>query len=161
MYIFCFYLSTNCFTDSNTHDVSTEQVELLTGDKNKTILFFLIKRRKIIIWKRMTTLKTVFWVLLINFQNSKWLWIVLFVANNSINILWLKMKVRNTLLDQLKQSYYSDVQDSPKCINYRLFKNKYVYKYVLMIYVRFRLHMGNKCFTVWLIQSMNKKNAKN
>lgn len=37
---------------------------------------------------------------------------------NSINIHWLKMKVLNILIDQFKQSWYSDVQNSPKIIEF-------------------------------------------
>ena len=33
---------------------------------------------------------------------------------NSINVPWLKSKVYNILLDQFKQSWYSDKQTSPK-----------------------------------------------
>lgn len=47
---------------------------------------------------------------------------------NSINIPWLKMKVRNILLDQFNQSWYSDVQNSPKSINYRLFKKSLAFE---------------------------------
>ena len=41
---------------------------------------------------------------------------------NSINIPLLQSKVYNILLDQFKQSWYNDMQTSPKGLNYRLFK---------------------------------------
>ena len=88
-----------------------------------------------------------FWGKLLNFQNSilsskllyvlrnyknPWCQFVQSILNecglssvwqeNSINIPWLKSKVYNILLDQFKQSWYSDMQTSPKGLNYRLFK---------------------------------------
>lgn len=45
-------------------------------------------------------------------MHEKTLW-----YENSINILWLKSKVYNPLLDQFKQSWYSNVQNSPKGLN--------------------------------------------
>ena len=80
-----------------------------------------------------------FWGKLLNFQNSKLSAKLLYVLRNnknpwckfvqsilkecglssvwqenSIYIPWLKSKVYNILLDQFKQSWYSDKQTSPK-----------------------------------------------
>ena len=51
---------------------------------------------------------------------------------NSINITWLKNKVQNILVDQFKQLWYSDMYNSPKSLNYRLFKKSITFeKYLL------------------------------
>lgn len=42
---------------------------------------------------------------------------------NTINIPRLKSEVYNILLDQFKQSWDSEVYNSPKGLNYRIFKN--------------------------------------
>lgn len=53
---------------------------------------------------------------------------------NTINIPWLKSKVYNILLDQFKQSWYSEVHNSPKGLDYRIFKNSLDFeKYLLTL----------------------------
>ena len=41
-----------------------------------------------------------------------------------INIKWIKAKVKLTLIDQFKQSWYSNLDNSPKALNYRIYKHE-------------------------------------
>ena len=45
-------------------------------------------------------------------------------SQNFPNIVWLRIHVQQTLIDQFKQKWFSDVFNSPKAANYRIFKNE-------------------------------------
>lgn len=66
------------------------------------------------------------------------MWIVIYMVwKHIINIPWLKSKVYNILLDQFKQSWYSEVQNSPKGLNYRIFKKSLDFeKYLLILPIK-------------------------
>ena len=76
---------------------------------------------------------------------------------DSINYTWLKNIVTQTLSDQRKQEWNSDVNSSSSCINYRLFKNELCYEKYLNIlspnlriaYTRFRCRNISKLPVVY------------
>ena len=67
--------------------------------------------------------------------------------SSNINVIWLKTKIKQTLQDQFTQKWHSEMQNSNKAINYRLYKTDFKFEVYLlklpdfyrMILTRFRL----------------------
>ena len=61
---------------------------------------------------------------------------------NGINLEWLKRKVKLVSHDQFKQSWASIVNDSSKCLNYRIFKTEFCFEnYLVSMSKKDRLSM--------------------
>ena len=46
-------------------------------------------------------------------------------AQNVDNVSWLYANVKQTLTDQFRQHWISDIQNSPKSLNHGIFKNEF------------------------------------
>lgn len=142
-----FYKIVLCFKKSTFNNI-------LYGELGRFPSNILIKSRMIGFWKRLVCGKQgkisvmlynlIYNMHLRNIYTSKWLKSI----ENTLNLCgyseyWLNQTVpeqcclsrmiKARLVDQFKQTWYSDVYDSPKCLNYRIFKTTHCYENYLNI----------------------------
>ena len=115
------------------------------GETGRKPLHIQVKTRTISFWNKLTTGKqsklsvTIYSLLIKLFDKnqfkSDWNKFIINTLNEcgltfvwhqqqAINLEWLKSKTKQILNDQYSQEWDQEVHESPKCLNYRIFKTK-------------------------------------
>ena len=122
---------------------------MIYGELGKYPVELDIKLRMVSYWARLLTYKesklsSVLYKLLLHFSNgsnlnSPWLKYIENIFNECglsyiwrdqyfLNVTWLKLLVKTCLQDQFKQTWYSNIQNRCKTLNYRLFKDNFCFE---------------------------------
>ena len=125
-------------------NASTKNV-MAYGETGRKPLHIQVKTRTISFWNKLTTGKqsklsvTIYSLLIKLFDKnqfkSDWIKFIINTLNecgltfvwhqqHAINLEWLKSKTKQILNDQYSQEWDQEVHESPKCLNYRIFKTK-------------------------------------
>lgn len=67
----------------------------------------------------------------------------IWLNHDIVNVNWVCAEVKNRLQMQFQQKWYTDVQNSSKCINYRIFKTEFkLEKYIIQIEPKYYIPMA-------------------